>query len=51
MHALAHAINEAIGAVGNTVVYTDPIAANWVNESASLQELIKDIKLGLSSSY
>jgi molybdopterin-containing oxidoreductase family iron-sulfur binding subunit len=46
VHALAHAINEAIGAVGSTVVYTDPIAGNWVNESASLKELVSDINAG-----
>ncbi len=46
VHALAHAINEAIGAVGSTVVYTDPIAGNWVNENASLKELVNDINAG-----
>ena len=27
VHALAHAMNQALGAVGNTVIYTDPVEA------------------------
>ena len=44
IHALAHAMNSALGNVGKTVFYTDPIDVNWVNHRESLQNLIKDIK-------
>lgn len=43
VHALAHAINEALGAVGQTVSYTDTLVANPVDNVASLKDLLKDI--------
>ncbi|NWG14934.1 MAG: TAT-variant-translocated molybdopterin oxidoreductase [Acidobacteria bacterium] len=43
VHALAHALNEALGNVGQTVLYTDPVAANPVDEMASLRELAEDM--------
>jgi molybdopterin-containing oxidoreductase family iron-sulfur binding subunit len=43
VHALAHAINSALGNVGNTVYYTQPIEANPVNHLESLRELCADI--------
>ena len=43
VHALAHAINGALGAVGQTVTYTDPLIANPVDNVASLKDLEKDI--------
>ena len=43
VHALAHAINEALGAVGSTVVYTEPLIPNTADSSAALKELIGDI--------
>ena len=43
VHALAHAMNDALGNVGKTVFYTDPIEANSVGQRQSLQELINDI--------
>ncbi len=46
VHALAHAINQALGNVGRTVVYTDPIDANPVNQSASLKDLVADMRDG-----
>src|SRR5207249_4920322 len=33
VHALAHAMNHALGNVGKTVVYTDPVEANPVNQT------------------
>ena len=45
-HALAHAMNSALGNVGKTVFYTDPIEANPVDQRQSLQELINDIDAG-----
>jgi molybdopterin-containing oxidoreductase family iron-sulfur binding subunit len=46
IHALAHAMNQALDNVGKTVVYTDPIEANPVDQMASLRELVKDMESG-----
>jgi len=46
IHALAHAMNQALGNVGQTVVYTDPIEAQPVDQVASLRELVGDIEAG-----
>jgi molybdopterin-containing oxidoreductase family iron-sulfur binding subunit len=46
VHALAHAMNDALGNVGKTVFYTDPIEATPVDQRQSLQELINDIDGG-----
>jgi MoCo/4Fe-4S cofactor protein with predicted Tat translocation signal len=46
VHALAHAINAALGAAGNTVYYTEPIETNPVNNLESLRELCADIDAG-----
>jgi MoCo/4Fe-4S cofactor protein with predicted Tat translocation signal len=46
VHALAHAMNAALGNVGKTVVYTDPIEAEPVDQMQSLRELVADIKAG-----
>jgi len=46
VHALAHAMNQALGNVGTTVVYTDPVEANPVDGNASLRELVADMNAG-----
>ncbi|MGH9880284.1 MAG: TAT-variant-translocated molybdopterin oxidoreductase, partial [Pyrinomonadaceae bacterium] len=46
VHALAHAMNNALGNVGKTVFYTDPLEANSVDQRQSLQDLINDIDGG-----
>ncbi len=46
VHALAHSMNGALGNVGKTVFYTDPVEANSVDQRQSLQELLKDIDDG-----
>jgi MoCo/4Fe-4S cofactor protein with predicted Tat translocation signal len=46
VHALAHAMNQALGNVGKTVVYTDPVDANPVNQADSLKELVQDMTAG-----
>src|SRR6266446_3728519 len=46
VHALAHAMNGALGNVGKTIFYSDPIEANSVDQRQSLQELINDIDSG-----
>src|SRR5215217_8024843 len=46
IHALAHEMNNALGNVGKTVFYTDPLEVNPVDHITSLQDLIKDIDAG-----
>jgi MoCo/4Fe-4S cofactor protein with predicted Tat translocation signal len=46
VHALAHAMNNALGNVGKTVSYADPIEANSVDQTQSLRELVNDIDAG-----
>jgi len=47
IHALAHAMNEALGNVGSTVVYTDPVDPNPVDHFASIAELARDMEAGV----
>ena len=47
IHALAHAMNNALGNVGKTVFYTDPLEVNPVDHRESLQALLDDIDAGL----
>jgi molybdopterin-containing oxidoreductase family iron-sulfur binding subunit len=46
VHALAHAINAALGNVGSTLYYTEPVEAHSVNHLESLRELCSDIDAG-----
>lgn len=46
VHALAHAMNNALGNVGKTVFYTDPLEANSVDQRQSLQDLVNDLDGG-----
>jgi MoCo/4Fe-4S cofactor protein with predicted Tat translocation signal len=46
VHALAHAMNAALGNVGKTVYYTDSLEANPVNGIDSLSELVSDMRSG-----
>ena len=46
VHALAHAINAALGNVGTTLHYTEPVEAHPVNHLESLTELCADIEAG-----
>jgi len=46
VHALAHELNQALGNVGKTVFYTDPIDANPVNQAESLKDLVADMRGG-----
>jgi MoCo/4Fe-4S cofactor protein with predicted Tat translocation signal len=46
VHAFVHAINDALGNIGNTVVYTESVEANPVDENTSLKELIADMNSG-----
>ncbi|MGO8815778.1 MAG: TAT-variant-translocated molybdopterin oxidoreductase [Terriglobia bacterium] len=46
VHALAHAMNDALGNVGKTVHYTNPVEANPVNGIESLKELVAEMQGG-----
>ncbi|HEX4900191.1 MAG TPA: TAT-variant-translocated molybdopterin oxidoreductase, partial [Pyrinomonadaceae bacterium] len=46
VHALAHAMNAALGNVGNTVTYGEPLEANPVDQRESLRELVGDLDAG-----
>lgn len=46
VHALAHALNHALGNAGRTVVYTDPVEANPVKQTESLRELVEEMQAG-----
>ncbi len=46
VHAMAHAMNQALGNVGSTVMYTEAIEASPVDQLHSLRELVADIKAG-----
>src|SRR5580698_8274571 len=46
VHAIVHRINEAMGNVGKTVFYTDPVDANPINQTESIKELVGDINAG-----
>jgi MoCo/4Fe-4S cofactor protein with predicted Tat translocation signal len=46
VHALAHALNQQLGNVGQTVFYTDPIDANPINQTESLKGLVADMNAG-----
>jgi len=46
VHALAHAMNSALGNVGKTLYYTEPLEANPVNGLVSLRELCNDLDAG-----
>jgi molybdopterin-containing oxidoreductase family iron-sulfur binding subunit len=46
VHALAHRINVALGNVGKTVTYVEPVAANPVENLASLRNLVDDMNAG-----
>ena len=46
IHALAHAMNDALGNVGATVIYTDPIEASTADQIQGLRELAADLGAG-----
>ena len=46
VHALAHAMNQALGNVGLTVFYTEAVDANPVNRNESLKSLVDDMRAG-----
>ncbi len=46
IHVLAHAMNEALGNVGSTVIYTAPVEAVPSDRTAALYELVKEMEAG-----
>ena len=46
VHALAHAMNAALGNVGQTVSYIDPVEIDPVENAQSIKELVDDINAG-----
>jgi MoCo/4Fe-4S cofactor protein with predicted Tat translocation signal len=46
VHALVHAMNQALGNVGTTLVYTEPAEAEPVNQLDSLRDLVSDMNAG-----
>lgn len=46
VHALAHAINDVLGNGGQTVIYSDPVAADPSNQTQSLRELVDAMTAG-----
>lgn len=46
VHAIAHAMNSALGNVGQTVVYTDPLTPSEKTQIEQLRELVAEIDAG-----
>src|SRR5271165_3128144 len=46
VHALAHWLNAELGNVGKTVLYSDPVDANAINQTESLKDFVADMNGG-----
>jgi MoCo/4Fe-4S cofactor protein with predicted Tat translocation signal len=46
VHALAHALNQALGNVGRTVIHSEPVEARPEDQLASMRALVADIRAG-----
>ncbi len=46
VHSLAHAMNTALGNIGNAVFYTEPIEVQPVDQIESLRALVQDMDAG-----
>jgi molybdopterin-containing oxidoreductase family iron-sulfur binding subunit len=46
VHALAHAMNAALGNIGKTVTYIEPVEAKPVDHIQDLRELVADLNAG-----
>jgi molybdopterin-containing oxidoreductase family iron-sulfur binding subunit len=46
VHAFVHAVNQALGNVGRTVFYSDPVDANPINQTDSIKDLVADMRAG-----
>ncbi len=46
VHALAHALNSHLGAIGRTVTFTDPVEAGDPDQASGLSQLAADLRAG-----
>jgi molybdopterin-containing oxidoreductase family iron-sulfur binding subunit len=46
VHAIAYAMNQALGNIGSTVTYIDAVEASPVDQMASLRDLVNDMQAG-----
>ncbi len=46
VHALAHAVNHALGNAGTTVFHTDPVEVSPIDQTQSLRDLVADMNAG-----
>ncbi len=46
VHALAHAVNQALGNDGITVIHTDPVEVSPIDQTQSLRDLVADMNAG-----
>jgi MoCo/4Fe-4S cofactor protein with predicted Tat translocation signal len=46
VHLLAHAMNDHLNNAGQTVIYTDPVEIEAVDQTRSLEQLVDDIERG-----
>lgn len=46
VHTIAHAINQALGSVGTTVVYTTPVVTSPLDGASSIADLTADMAAG-----
>jgi MoCo/4Fe-4S cofactor protein with predicted Tat translocation signal len=46
VHALAHAINAKLESVGKSVLYSEPVDTNPVNQTESIKDLVADMQGG-----
>ena len=46
VHAIVHGMNDALGNVGKTLFYTDPVECEPVDETDSLTQLVNDMEAG-----
>jgi MoCo/4Fe-4S cofactor protein with predicted Tat translocation signal len=46
VHAFVHSINQTLHNIGRTVLYTDPVDANPLNQTDSIKDLVADMRAG-----
>ncbi len=46
VHALAHAINAALGNTGTTVIYTEPVVTSPIDQAGGLRQLVQEMAGG-----
>src|SRR5437667_1673880 len=46
IHAIAHSLNQALGNIGKTVFYADPVLSSTASQNDSLTDLVTDMRAG-----